>query len=63
MVTSARLLTVTLAASGVFFMGYSGELSPLWPDLGQFDWPLLAGLICLITAGLLVQITWDGRHG
>lgn len=63
MVTSIRLLAIALAAGGALLMGYSEQLSPVWPDLGQFDWLLLAGLICLMTAGLLAQMTWDGRHG
>jgi hypothetical protein len=45
MVTSMRLLAVALAAGGALLMGYSGQLSAVWPDLGQFDWFLLAGLV------------------
>jgi hypothetical protein len=63
MVTSMRLLAVALAAAGALLVGYSGELSPVWPDLRQFDWFLLAGLVCVITAGLLAQMAWEGRHG
>jgi hypothetical protein len=60
-----RWLGAIFAVGGTLLMGYSGQLSPVWPDvpLVQLDWFLLAGLVCIVGAGLLVQVTWPTRHG
>ena len=62
MVTPHRLLAIALGVAGALLMGFSERLPPILPELGRFDWWMLAGMICLITAGVLVQRTWEGRH-
>lgn len=62
MVNPHRMLAIALGITGALLMGFSQRLSPILPELGQFDWWMFAGIICLITAGLLFQRTWGGRH-
>ena len=62
-----RLAGVVVAAVGALLLGQTDPLAPTWsaalaPPSFHVDWVLLAGLVCIIGGGLLVQSTWKTRH-
>jgi hypothetical protein len=63
-----RLAGIVVAAVGALLLGQTDPLAATWsaalpPSAMHVDWVLLAGLVCIVGGGLLVQITWETRDG
>ena len=69
-VTGMRLVRpagIVMAAVGALLLGQTDPFAATWsaalaPPALHVDWVLLAGLVCIIGGGLLVQSTWKTRH-
>jgi len=66
--TMVRLAGIGVAAGGALLLGQTDPFASTWPAAltpsgMHLDWLLLAGLVCIVVGGLLVQVTWDTRHG
>ncbi len=69
----ARLIRWTgilVATAGVVLLGEAvarSGASPSWPFATGLppgvNWVLLAGMLCVLGGGGLVQVTWRNRHG
>ena len=70
-VTGMRLVRpagVVMAAVGALLLGQTDPLTTTWSaalaaPMMHVDWVLLAGLVCIVGGGLLVQITRETRDG
>jgi hypothetical protein len=63
-----RLAGIVVAAVGALLFGLTDTSAATWsaalaPPTMHVDWILLAGLVCIVGGGLLVQITWETRDG
>ena len=63
-----RLAGIVVAAAGALLFGQTDPSAATWsaalaPPAMHVDWVLLAGLVCIVGGGLLVQITWERRDG
>jgi hypothetical protein len=66
--TIVRLVGIAVATGGALLLGHTDPFASTWPDAlapsaTHVDWFLLAGLVCIVGGGLLVQITWERRNG
>ena len=66
--TMVRLAGIAIAAGGALLLGQTDPFASTWPASltpsgMHLDWLLLAGLVCIVGGGLLVQITWGARDG
>jgi len=63
----ARLAGIVVAAAGALLFGQTDSAATrsaaLAPPAMHVDWVLLAGLVCIVGGGLLIQITWGRRDG
>ena len=55
-----RLAGIAAAACGALLFGLT---NPAASSGAHVDWLLLAGLVCIVGGGLLVQVTCEERHG
>ena len=63
-----RLAGVAAAVAGALLFGLTDPFASsgpatIAPATVHVDWVLLAGLVCIIGGGLLVQVTCEERHG
>jgi hypothetical protein len=62
-----RLAGIAAIAAGALLLGQIDPSASTWAGAlasraMHVDWLLLAGLVCILGGGLLLQITWERRH-
>ena len=62
-----RLAGIAAIAVGALLLGQTDPSVSTWAgalasSTTRVDWLLLAGLVCILGGGLLIQVTWERRH-